>query len=58
MKVNTPEISWHAKDPIYSVDFQYVAGDIYRMATCGTDRNIRVMHVLFCLVFVEQDVKR
>jgi hypothetical protein len=22
MKVTTPEISWHERDPIYSVDFQ------------------------------------
>ena len=42
MKFTTPEIAWHGRDPIYSVDFQYIKGSIQRLATCGTDRHIRV----------------
>ena len=42
MKTTTPEISWHGRDPIYSVDFQYIKGSIRRLASCGTDRNVRV----------------
>ena len=42
MKVVTPEISWHGRDPVYSVDFQFLNGDIRRLATCGTDRHVRV----------------
>ncbi len=42
MKVVTPEISWHGRDPVYSVDFQFLDGDIRRLATCGTDRHVRV----------------
>ena len=44
MKVVTPEISWHGRDPVYSTDFQRLKGDICRLATCGTDRHIRVSH--------------
>jgi len=44
MKFITPEISWHERDPVYSVDLQNTgdAGGVRRLATCGTDRNIRV----------------
>ena len=42
MKFITPEISWHGRDPVYSVDFQYIEGEICRLASCGTDRLIRV----------------
>ena len=42
MKLVTPEISWHGRDPIYSVDFQYKDGEITRLATCGTDSNVIV----------------
>ena len=42
MKTVTPEISWHERDPIYSVDFQHQSGSVQRLATCGTDRCVRV----------------
>ena len=42
MKTVTPEISWHERDPVYSVDFQHQVGPIQRLATCGTDRCVRV----------------
>ena len=42
MKCTTPEISWHGRDPIYSIDFQYLHGKKHRIATCGTDQLVRV----------------
>ena len=41
MKVDTPEISWHGRDPIYSIDFQQQEG-INRVATAGADKTVRV----------------
>lgn len=49
MKVTTPEISWHNKDPVYSVDVQKkivkTVGDnvVYRIATGGTDCHVVVI---------------
>lgn len=51
MKFVTPEISWHDRDPVYSVDFQYLEGNIRRLASCGTDRQIRVFVCLRLLIF-------
>ncbi|XP_064628393.1 chromatin assembly factor 1 subunit B-like isoform X2 [Lineus longissimus] len=45
MKLCTPEISWHNRDPIFSVDFQKYDGKIQRMVTSGTDKNIRIWQV-------------
>ena len=42
MKVTTPEISWHERDPIYSVDFQPGNRKVKRIATTGVDKFIRV----------------
>jgi chromatin assembly factor 1 subunit B len=48
MKVTTPEISWHNKDPVYSVDVQKkivkTVGEtiVYRIATGGTDCHVLV----------------
>ena len=44
MKVNTPEISWHGRDPVYSCDVQPHQGgkSPLRIATAGTDSNVRV----------------
>ena len=42
MYVKTPEISWHGRDPIYSIDFQVLNGSIQRLATGGADKNVRV----------------
>jgi len=47
MKYVTPEISWHSRDPLYSVDLQCCCGPLRRLATCGTDRVVRV-----CLQFL------
>ncbi|ELT96618.1 hypothetical protein CAPTEDRAFT_226807 [Capitella teleta] len=45
MKHVTPEISWHGRDPVYSADFQPLKDSVLRMATCGTDKNIRIWEV-------------
>ncbi|XP_033739407.1 chromatin assembly factor 1 subunit B-like [Pecten maximus] len=45
MKVTTPEISWHERDPIYSVDFQPGGQKIQRLATAGVDKFVRIWQV-------------
>ena len=44
MKVVTPEIAWHEREPIYSVDLQPLSGssNLQRLASCGVDRVVRV----------------
>ena len=42
MHVKTPQISWHGRDPIYSIDFQFLYGSIQRIATGGADKTVRV----------------
>lgn len=47
MKVVTPEISWHEREPIYSVDVQpgstcQGSCTLRRLASCGVDRVVRV----------------
>lgn len=42
MKVVTPEISWHERDPIYAVDFQPGNRPIQRLATSGVDKFVRI----------------
>lgn len=38
MKVFTPEVVWHEKQPILSVDFHQSG----RLASCGADNFVRV----------------
>ncbi|VDI38219.1 chromatin assembly factor 1 subunit B [Mytilus galloprovincialis] len=45
MKVTTPEISWHERDPIYSVDFQPGNRKVKRIATTGVDKFIRIWEI-------------
>ena len=42
MKVTTPEISWHERDPIYSVDIQPGRRKIRRLVSGGVDKFVRV----------------
>ena len=42
MKVTTPEISWHERDPIYSVDIQPGRHKIRRLVSGGVDKFVRV----------------
>lgn len=41
MKLCTPEIVWHDKDPIYSVDFHHESGSEWRLASGGTDKHVK-----------------
>nr|XP_022291459.1 chromatin assembly factor 1 subunit B-like isoform X1 [Crassostrea virginica] len=45
MKVTTPEISWHERDPVYSADFQPGTHAIQRIATAGVDKYTRIWKV-------------
>ncbi|KAI1308702.1 Chromatin assembly factor 1 subunit B [Halotydeus destructor] len=51
MKSYTPEISWHNKDPVYTVDIQNSINRRgenviwYRVATAGTDRHVIIWKV-------------
>ncbi|GFR69494.1 chromatin assembly factor 1 subunit B [Elysia marginata] len=42
MKVVTPEISWHEREPIYSIDFQPGRWPIQRLASGGVDKIVRI----------------
>ncbi|XP_050390036.1 chromatin assembly factor 1 subunit B [Patella vulgata] len=42
MKVITPEISWHEREPIYSVDFQPGNHKMCRLASGGVDKTVRI----------------
>ena len=41
MKLDTPEIAWHGKKPILSVDFSKV-GSKWRLASAGADNDVKV----------------
>lgn len=41
MKLSTPEIVWHSKEPIYTADF-HKNGPKWRLATGGADNDIKV----------------
>ncbi|KAJ8314824.1 hypothetical protein KUTeg_006974, partial [Tegillarca granosa] len=43
--VTTPEISWHERDPIYSIDYQPGRRKIHRLATAGVDKFVRIWQV-------------
>ncbi|KAK7107539.1 chromatin assembly factor 1 subunit B-like [Littorina saxatilis] len=45
MKVVTPEISWHEREPIYSVDLQPTSDNFQRLASCGVDKIVRIWRV-------------
>ncbi|GAB0098158.1 chromatin assembly factor 1 subunit B [Sergentomyia squamirostris] len=48
MKCTIPEISWHNRDPVLSVDIQPFgqnSGDFYRLASGGTDSHVLIWHM-------------
>ena len=47
MKLITPEISWHQKEPIFSVDF---CSRSWKLASCGADFTIKVLYLYNNLV--------
>ncbi|KAL2714347.1 chromatin assembly factor 1 subunit B [Vespula squamosa] len=54
MKCTTPEISWHNRDPVLSIDIQNkscetsVGEDFWRLATGGADSHVLIWHLLTC----------
>lgn len=47
MKIHTPEISWHNREPVFGVDIQKRVeyaneNKFYRIATCGSDNFVAV----------------
>lgn len=46
MKCHVPEISWHNRDPILSIDFQPSNDKCKRLATCSTDTHILIWFVI------------
>ena len=61
MRLDTPEIAWHGKEPIWSVDFSKI-GSKWRLASAGADNDVKVgsknvlnlfrkiVHFPFCFV--------
>ncbi|XP_053396041.1 chromatin assembly factor 1 subunit B-like [Mercenaria mercenaria] len=45
MKVTTPEISWHERDPIYSVDVQPGNRPVRRLVSGGVDKFVRIWQI-------------
>ena len=41
MKVTTPQIVWHSKEPVFSADF-HRNGAAWRLVTGGADKDIKV----------------
>lgn len=41
MKLSTPEIVWHSKEPIFTADF-HRNGSKWRLATGGGDNDVKV----------------
>ncbi|XP_075552064.1 chromatin assembly factor 1, p105 subunit [Dermacentor variabilis] len=46
MKCHVPEISWHNRDPILSIDFQPSNDKCRRLASCGTDTHIMIWFII------------
>ncbi|CAH0386297.1 unnamed protein product [Bemisia tabaci] len=46
MKYSSPEISWHNRDPVLSVDIQRSSTNFYRLASGGTDSHVLIWHIV------------
>ncbi len=61
MKCTIPEISWHNRDPVLSIDIQPKVDDkneFYRLATGGTDSHVLVRENRLSLHFVYKKKKK
>lgn len=45
MKCTLPEISWHNREPVLSVDFYPLCVDSYRLASGGGDSHVLIWHL-------------
>lgn len=53
MKCTIPEISWHNKDPVLSIDIQVPVqsgSGFYRLASGGTDSHVLVSFLFYSLI--------
>jgi chromatin assembly factor 1 subunit B len=46
MKLCTPQVAWHSKDPVYSVDFHCLRGFEWRLASAGTDKDVKIWKII------------
>ncbi|KAF8795575.1 chromatin assembly factor 1 subunit B-like [Argiope bruennichi] len=47
MKCQVPQISWHSRDPVLSIDFQPGKRNILRLASGGTDSHVLIWYVTY-----------
>ncbi|KFM57002.1 Chromatin assembly factor 1 subunit B, partial [Stegodyphus mimosarum] len=47
MKCQIPQISWHSRDPVLSVDFQPTQEDFHRLASGGTDSHVLIWYITY-----------
>ncbi|XP_054713511.1 chromatin assembly factor 1 subunit B-like [Uloborus diversus] len=47
MKCQIPQISWHSRDPVLSIDFQPIDGNSFRLASGGTDCHVLIWFVTY-----------
>ncbi|GFV78855.1 chromatin assembly factor 1 subunit B [Trichonephila clavipes] len=45
MKCQIPQISWHSRDPVLSIDFQPGKRNIQRLASGGTDSHVLIWYI-------------
>lgn len=45
MRLDTPEIAWHGKEPILSVDFSKI-GSTWRLASAGADNDVKIWSIV------------
>lgn len=47
MKCQVPQIVWHSRDPVLSIDFQPMQKDVLRLASGGTDTHVLIWYVTY-----------
>ncbi|GBL86407.1 Chromatin assembly factor 1 subunit B [Araneus ventricosus] len=47
MKCQVPQISWHSRDPVLSIDFQPGKRNIQRLASGGTDSHVLIWYITY-----------
>ena len=47
MKCQVPQIVWHSRDPVLSIDFQPIQNDVLRLASGGTDSHVLIWYVTY-----------
>lgn len=48
MKCSIPEISWHNREPVLSVDLHPVSNEFYKLATAGGDTHVLIWMLNLC----------